>query len=231
MNTHPYAELFPALSDDEIGDMVADIKKHGLRHPIVVHEKMILDGRNRFRACQMAHVNPTFTPYKGDDALAFVLSENLHRRHLTPSQRAVVAANLANLSDGQKKSATSNDVPPVSQADAAKAMHVSVPSVQRAKKLLEEAPAKDVEAVKAGKKTVNEVLTKIESKKTKPPQQGRQKMDPRIFARMEDGLGAVLRRLDDLHRESPNKPHHDAAIRLVKDCMGEVKAWQKAARA
>lgn len=60
--------------------------------------------------------------------------------------------------------------------------------------------------------------------------QGKQKSDPRSFVRLENDLGAMLRKIDTLHRESPNKFHHDSAIALVKKAMTEVKAWQKAVR-
>lgn len=62
------------------------------------------------------------------------------------------------------------------------------------------------------------------------PAQGTQKFDPRLFVRMESDLGATLRKLDALHVAKPNRVHHDKSIRLVKDCMAEVKEWQKAAR-
>jgi hypothetical protein len=85
---------------------------------------------------------------------------------------------------------------------------------------------------KSPKPTVKEVQKAKAEVVRKPvaPIQGREKISIRSFVQMEGQLGAVLRRLDDLHRDVPNRVHHDAAIRLVKECMGEVKQWQKEAR-
>jgi hypothetical protein len=72
----------------------ADIQANGLIETIITYENKILDGRNRFVACQLAEVKPVFSPYTGDSPLTFVISKNIHRRHLTPSQAAVIALDV-----------------------------------------------------------------------------------------------------------------------------------------
>jgi hypothetical protein len=64
---------------------------NGLHVPVVVFEEAILDGRNRYRACNEAGVDPHFRTYEGDDPRGFVRSLNSERRDLTASQRAVIA--------------------------------------------------------------------------------------------------------------------------------------------
>lgn len=94
---HEYARLFPMLSDEEVQELAEDIAKNGLRIPIVIDaDDKILDGRNRAAACAIAGVEPVYEPFVGSDEekLAFVVSCNIHRRHLTTSQRASVAAKL-----------------------------------------------------------------------------------------------------------------------------------------
>jgi len=100
---HPLADLFPLMEGEEFDALVADIKANGLQEPVVVHEDMILDGRNRFMACEAAGVEPTFVPFLGENPLAFVISTNLRRRHLNESQRAMVAAKLATLKLGDNQ--------------------------------------------------------------------------------------------------------------------------------
>jgi hypothetical protein len=66
-------------------------------------EGKILDGRNRYRAAQMAGVPYPTRTYDGDDPIGFVISMNLARRHLSESQRAMVAAKLATFTLGDNQ--------------------------------------------------------------------------------------------------------------------------------
>jgi hypothetical protein len=61
---------------------------------------LILDGRNRFRACQDVGVPLRFEEYDGNDPAADVVSWNVHRRHMTKSQRSMVSAKLKNVPHG-----------------------------------------------------------------------------------------------------------------------------------
>jgi ParB-like chromosome segregation protein Spo0J len=164
---HELADLFPMMPESEIADMAKDIKANGQRNPIVIHEGKILDGRNRYAACVMAGIDPIEVPFKGKDALSYVLSTNLHRRHLSTSQRAMVAANIANLNLGDKSS-KSIDLDSVTQAHAADKLNVSLASVQRAKAIQEANPdlAKEVES---GKKTLNAAKKEMQAKEEEMP--------------------------------------------------------------
>ena len=100
---HPACLLFPQLPKDELRQLADDIKARGLLNDIVLHEGQILDGRNRWLACKIAKVKPAFVQWNGyGSPVAWVISENLIRRHLTSSQRAVVALDILPLLERRK---------------------------------------------------------------------------------------------------------------------------------
>jgi hypothetical protein len=137
MKYHPLANIFPEMEGAAFDALVADIKANGVRDPLVVHEGLLLDGRNRWRAASAAGITITgkdikqFDPKKDGDPLAFVISKNLQRRMLDESQRAMVAAKLANLSHGGDRSKA--PIGALSDADAAAMLNVGERSVERAK--------------------------------------------------------------------------------------------------
>lgn len=91
---HPVAELFPEMSRSQFDCLVDDIRANGLREPILVHQEgSVIDGRNRYRACVVLGIEPSFRTWDGVGSLvSLVMSLNLHRRHLDESQRAMVGA-------------------------------------------------------------------------------------------------------------------------------------------
>lgn len=86
------------MSDRDFAALRDDIASNGMRQPIVLHDGMILDGGNRYRACIDAGIEPTFIEFDGDDIGPFVLSANLHRRHLSAGQHAAIVASVTNWS-------------------------------------------------------------------------------------------------------------------------------------
>ena len=63
---HKLSSYFPMLAEPELAALASDIKANGLRVPILTYEGKILDGRNRFKACEEAGVEPRFEPFTGD---------------------------------------------------------------------------------------------------------------------------------------------------------------------
>jgi hypothetical protein len=150
---HPHADIFPMLSIEEMKALAEDIKVNGLKHDIIVVHiadeygqdiPRILDGRNRWVAATMVGVTPTYL----DETLVLtkasranpsamlnrVITENLARRQLTATEKAIVAEQLAVAQRGGKQ----NGAFTVTQA--AKQLGVSASKIGRARKLKEAAP-------------------------------------------------------------------------------------------
>lgn len=161
LTAHPLANLFPLMEGAAFDEFAADIRQHGLREPIVLLGGQILDGRNRFRACEQVSVQPRFEEYRGDDPAAFVVSLNLKRRHLTESQRGMVAASLATMKHGgNRKSDQAANLPvETTQADAAKMLNVSERTLRTAKTVQDEGAPALVKAVETGEVTIAAAAT------------------------------------------------------------------------
>jgi N6-adenosine-specific RNA methylase IME4 len=168
---HPLADIFPLIEGPEFDDLVRDIRAHGLREPITLLDKKILDGRNRYRACVAAgllpesidaltapqikyfrlYSPPGTEPPSHDELLAFVLSKNLHRRQLNESQRSMVAANLATMRQGERTDIEpSANLQKVAQNQAAERLNVSPRTVADAVKVKRDAAPELREAVEQG---------------------------------------------------------------------------------
>ena len=160
--SHEYADMFPMLDGKDLQIFADDIKRNGQNEPIIIYDGKILDGRNRYAACELAGVEPITRDYDGTDALSFVISQNLHRRHLTITQRAMMAEKVATIRHGSnqyKKEDTSKDVSKkntvVKSLDQAAAdLDISRPSVERARFIRKHGVPELVEAVESDKITV-----------------------------------------------------------------------------
>lgn len=119
---HPLCTLFPRMDGEAFATLVADIKANGQREPITLVDGMILDGGNRYRACLAAGREPQFVPFTGDNIVSFVLSANLHRRHMTPGQQAAIVASAQDWAKaqtvGKPKSANDGQLATVAQRQA-----------------------------------------------------------------------------------------------------------------
>lgn len=98
---HPLCTLFPRLSGADFEALKNDIRDNGLREPIIIHDGMILDGGNRYRACLEIGVDPGVMKFGGGNLVSYVISANLHRRHLTPGQQAAIVASAQDWAKAQ----------------------------------------------------------------------------------------------------------------------------------
>lgn len=212
---HPLADLFPLIEGTEFDELVASIRDHGLRDAITLFDGAVLDGRNRYRACEAAGVEPRFEEFTGTDIHAFVADKNLHRRNLKESQRAFIAAGMATMKRGENKKKINAptdlqicrpDQPTTDRA--AELMNVGVASVYHAKKVLNEGTPEEIAAVRDGKASASTIAKQIAA--NIPPEQrhlgGRHspvvqasnirkteklKMKVQIWAQFRDALNAL----------------------------------------
>lgn len=163
---HPAAMLFPEMSDEEWKNLCDDMREHGQREAIIVHGNQVIDGRNRLRACRWLKIEPKVRVYHGreEDILSFVTSLNLHRRHLSESQRALVGSKIATQKNGgDRKSDQKANLPAdPTNAQAAAMLNVSERSVKTAKHIVAKGEPEVVAAVEAGTMTLNEASKVIQ---------------------------------------------------------------------
>lgn len=159
LQAHAAADIFPMMSDVEFDALVSDIRENGQREPIVVYDGLVLDGRNRLKACEKIGITPRTTEWdrKGTPE-AFVVSMNLHRRHLDESQRAMIGGKIAT------RKRTDSLVPggarrldpqicgtrPPSVAEAAQLLNVGERTISDAKVILKLGTPEEIEAVERG---------------------------------------------------------------------------------
>jgi len=151
---HPACAAFPELPSFELDLLADDLKKNGQREPITMFMGMILDGRLRWKACLKAGIEPQTIEYEDDDPIAFVLSKNRYRRHLSKSQRAMAAARLANLGLGSNQFERKSKGPlaerTLSTQKLADQSGISVSSVDNARAVLDKAEPHIVAMVDQG---------------------------------------------------------------------------------
>jgi hypothetical protein len=196
VEVHPAAELFPMMSDEEYAGLVEDIHQHGQREKIVLWQGQLLDGRNRLKACIELDIEPEVIELPEDaDPVAFVCSLNVHRRHLTATQRASIAARLCNIPRGGDRRSKDFKVQNcTSVEDASEMMSVSPRSTKTAKKVQEKADPKIVAKMDAGKISLNAAAKTID-----PPATYEVRRDPlaaikKQIQALEDGPADQLYR-------------------------------------
>ncbi|EGT5675311.1 hypothetical protein AGJ34_20285 [Cronobacter dublinensis subsp. dublinensis] len=144
---HEAANAFPYLNGDAYETLKKDIMENGILEPVFIYEGKIIDGRNRYRiAVDLGLDDFPICEYEGDNPAGFVQSMNLHRRQLTPSQKAAAAAFLAEFKQGQHAQEEEYET----QAEMAKKLGVSRRMVVEATSLKKKGDRDLVEKVRNG---------------------------------------------------------------------------------
>jgi hypothetical protein len=230
---HPLADIFPMMSEEAFQELKADIAANGLSEWGTLFEGKILDGRNRYRACCELGIEMDFmecsdevNETKGFDPLQFVVSKNLHRRHLDESQRAMVGARLRTLFDeqakerqkirkGEQSGASVENLPQLkkgrSRDKAGAAFAVSGKSIDAATKVLKEGTPEQIAAVDQGKVAVSKAAAEIKASATPKPSLATS-IQVREISAVEKFRKA----------KSAAKQHNNAMVRFI-DTMNELR--------
>jgi hypothetical protein len=249
---HPLATIFPLVEGPPLWELSNDIKENGQQEPIWLLDDQVLDGRRRQLACVRAEVEPKYKQWKGKDPLAFVVSKNLHRRHLGEADRAIIAAKIATMkkTDTLKKGQNPNDSsdPPfggsgISQEKAAKLMNVSTKAVERAaavekngtpelKEALSQGTVSLADAATVAKeepKTQRAAVSAVQSGKAKTataavkPKSGKPLFDDRPI---EKTIGTLVRLFDSRANALGKCKEHNACIDAMEEVLDSWKKWQ-----
>lgn len=231
LSHHPVAEIFPMMDDEQYEALKADIAEQGVQSSGLLYQGKVLDGRNRYRACQELGIEMDWMEVElGEDAdsfdpLQYVLTHNLHRRHLSTSQRAMVAARARDIYDKQakerQKRKPAGSVPenlPEQKTDArdaaGKAVGVSGKSVDFATTVIERGSEELQRAVDAGEVSVSKAaksITKANTEKQEQPLHERRDRVGNVLTYEQEQvfdyglfIGNIVRKL----KEATNRASH-----------------------
>ena len=182
MEIHEYAKIFPPMSEEEFNELVEDIRQNGQLEPIIVYEDKILDGKNRYNACMKLGIKPKMVDYNGENLtpLNFVISKNIKRRHLTASQKAILALEIKPLLEKEAKKRQLSGLKQFQEGavtlkkeereekgeaneQAGKIMGVGRDYVYKAEKVKKEAPEL-IEKIMAGEMNLNQAVKEVKRK-------------------------------------------------------------------
>ena len=243
---HKLAELFPSIEGPAFKELVLDIKTNGLIQPIVLYKGEILDGRNRYRACLEAGVEPTFDTYNGSDPIKFVVSRNIHRRHLTAIELAALANTIANIALGDnqhtKRGSANWPTQKISQEEAAKMTGASPRTMRRLKsiKKIDEETHDKVVAKKISQKEADKIIgekvkqekaakiealkQEVDKKEAKPepiPEKVIQKPEPKALGATRAENDRLKLRISEL--EEKLAAHMDLLEDIYRHLIGAVE--------
>jgi transposase len=223
LSAHPLSELFPRMDAEELDSLGEDIKANGLKEAIWLFEDKILDGNNRYSAGLKIGYRfketdfRQFDPKVQGDPLAFVVSQNLHRRHLTESQRATIAATLVTTKLGFNQYTRTG----VTNEQAAKMLGVSVAIVKMAKDVAAKATPQIKEQVQKG-----ELRLAAAKQIIKKPKEEQQAELERVKAEAQKRKDDAKAKRDAAKAGKPTTSKEPKTNQAMKDVDDFKAKWQ-----
>jgi division protein CdvB (Snf7/Vps24/ESCRT-III family) len=225
LELHPLCTYFPRMNDADFESLKADIKTNGQLHPIYLLDGMILDGGNRYRAMSELGIEPICQDYAGNNPVQFVLSSNLHRRHLTQGQAAVIVSatqNWANAHPAHRVAKEGGNVAPLNTiqniADESGASHRTQ---KDADKLVKKATPELIKQVTQGEKSLNQALVEADLKPARKPENQSATLP---IASDEPSLSDII---DDLHAMNKELEAENAVLKKAMESDDKVATLLK----
>jgi hypothetical protein len=219
IKVHPLADMLPMLPDDKFTDLVASIKKNGLFYEIVLGDvdgvEMLLDGRNRLKACKVAEIEPRFRKLDGQDPLDFILEIANARRDLTLGQRVIFAARAEPYRQQGKRTCPDSD----------KSFGVSKQRLSEGRLICDHAPAL-ADLLMQNSMTLNEATVKARKIKALADEE-KEKM-VRLRAEAPDLADLTGISLDDAIVKLDQRKAEAARLKTIEDAPDLVRLVQEA---
>lgn len=150
-----FKNLLIPLTDEEYNNLEQSVLIEGIRDPLIVWGEILIDGHHRYLLAQEHDLEFTV---KGlvfenkNSVIEWIIKNQLGRRNLNESQRALLGAKLSNTEIGsnQYTKEGSQICEPSSQSEAARIVNVSPRSISSAKKILINADTETIKAIEKG---------------------------------------------------------------------------------
>lgn len=178
-----FRDLIPPLNEEELKLLEASLVADGCESPLIVWNGMIVDGHNRYAICRK-HEIPFAIQEKDfssrDDAMLWMLRNQLGRRNLNPYQRSELSLKFEPLLKAEARirqaTSTGGDEPQLTQNSAeagtkgetrkqlAKLAGVSHDTIKKVKKLRECADEETKGRLRRGEVTINKAYNELMQK-------------------------------------------------------------------
>lgn len=205
LQRHELSSAFPDLEEPAFYELQEDIKANGLRNPITLYDNKVIDGWHRLRACMNLGLEPVLTELDGDP-VDFVIGQNIHRRHLTASQRAMALATCnawRGIGSNQHDKLSYQYDTSLSIRELADKAKVSKVTAQRAKQVSQKGTEDIKEQVKKGAMTLAQAVQVVDGdkpRKAPKPPAGDDELK-KAYQKLAKDYDALQARYDDLNEQ------------------------------
>lgn len=205
LQRHELSSAFPDLEEPAFYELQEDIKANGLRNPITLFDNKVIDGWHRLRACMNLGLEPSVIELNGDP-VDFVIAQNIHRRHLTASQRAMALATCnawRGIGSNQHDKVSYQQDSSLSIRELADKAKVSKETALRAKQVSQKGSEDIKEQVRRGAMTLAEAVQVVDGSKPrkapKPPA-GDDELK-KAYQKLAKDYNKLQARYDDLNEQ------------------------------